>query len=61
LIAIGVALALLRVVSRVGGLAWFGRVPAEIQIERGATRVYAPLPSLLLVSLVLSQLPQRWL
>lgn len=37
-----------------GGLGWFGRLPGDIRIERGATRVYMPFASMLLVSLVLS-------
>jgi DUF2905 family protein len=39
-----------------GGLAWFGRLPGDIRIESAHTRVYIPLTSMLLVSLVLSAL-----
>jgi hypothetical protein len=39
-----------------GGLAWFGRLPGDIRIGSAHTRVYIPLTSMLLVSLVLSAL-----
>lgn len=37
-----------------GWLSWFGRLPGDIRYERGATRVYIPLASMLLVSLLLT-------
>ena len=39
-----------------GALSWFGRLPGDIRIERGNTRVYAPIVSMLLASLALSLL-----
>ena len=36
--------------------AWFGRLPGDIRYEGRRTRVYAPLASMLLLSLVLSLL-----
>jgi len=35
-------------------LTWFGRLPGDIRYEGQRTRVYAPLASMLLLSLVLS-------
>lgn len=35
-------------------LAWFGRLPGDMRYEGRRTRVYAPLASMLLLSLVLS-------
>jgi hypothetical protein len=35
-------------------LAWFGRLPGDIRYEGQRTRVYAPLASMILLSLVLS-------
>lgn len=35
-------------------LAWFGRLPGDMSYEGQRTRVYAPLASMLLLSLVLS-------
>ena len=37
-------------------LAWFGQLPGDIRYEGRRTRVYAPLASMLLLSLVLSLL-----
>jgi hypothetical protein len=37
-----------------GSLSWFGRLPGDIRIERDAVRVYVPIVSMLLVSLVVS-------
>jgi hypothetical protein len=39
-----------------GALGWFGRLPGDIRIERENARVYVPLTSMLLVSVVLSLL-----
>jgi hypothetical protein len=35
-------------------LTWFGRLPGDIRYEGRRTRVYAPLASMLILSLVLS-------
>ncbi|GAB3237603.1 DUF2905 domain-containing protein [Hymenobacter seoulensis] len=35
-------------------LSWFGRLPGDIRIERPGFRFYAPLVSMLLVSLLIS-------
>jgi uncharacterized membrane protein len=48
----GILIALLGVLVWVGGLAWFGRLPGDIRIERGNVRIYIPLISMLLVSVV---------
>ncbi len=37
-----------------GGLGWFGRLPGDIRIERETVRVYLPLASMLVVSVVVS-------
>jgi hypothetical protein len=37
-----------------GRLSWFGRLPGDIRYEGRRTRVYAPLVSMLLLSLVFS-------
>ena len=42
------------VLAWTGALSWFGRLPGDIRIERGNTRVYIPLVSMLLVSVVVS-------
>ena len=37
-----------------GGFSWFGRLPGDIRYEGEHVRFYAPLVSMLLISLVLS-------
>lgn len=37
-----------------GAVSWFGRLPGDIRYESGSTRVYIPITSMILVSLVLS-------
>ena len=54
LVALGVVLVVVGVVAWAGGLSWFGRLPGDVRIERGSTRVYAPFVSMLVVSVVLS-------
>ena len=54
LIAIGVALILIGLLFWSGSLAWFGRLPGDIRIERETVRIYVPIVSMLLVSVVVS-------
>jgi di/tricarboxylate transporter len=54
LIVVGLGIALVGVLLWSGGLAWFGRLPGDIRIERDTVRVYIPLVSMFLVSVVLS-------
>ena len=35
-------------------LNWFGRLPGDIRIENGNTRVFIPITSMLIVSIVLT-------
>jgi hypothetical protein len=39
-----------------GTLGWFGRLPGDIRFERDGVRVYFPIVSMVVVSLVLSAL-----
>ena len=54
LVLAGLALVVVGVVAWAGGLSWFGRLPGDIRIERENVRVYVPLVSMLLVSVVLT-------
>jgi hypothetical protein len=51
LVGLGLLLVVVGLVAWAGGLSWFGRLPGDLRWERGAVRVYAPLASMLLVSL----------
>lgn len=35
-------------------LGWFGRLPGDIRIENGSTRIFIPITSMLVISIVLS-------
>ncbi len=39
-----------------GALSWFGKLPGDIRIETERTRIYIPITSMILISLVLSLL-----
>ena len=54
LIAAGVALVVVGLLAWAGALSWFGRLPGDIRIERTNARFYAPITSMLIVSLALS-------
>ncbi|WP_337845292.1 DUF2905 domain-containing protein [Thermus sp.] len=58
LLALGLFLALLGLIllSFPKLFAWFGHLPGDIRIEREGVRVYIPLASSLLLSLILSLL-----
>ncbi len=53
-IAAGISIVIIGLVIYSAGLSWFGRLPGDIRIERENLRVYVPITSMLLVSLVLS-------
>jgi len=58
LIGIGLAILALGLLLHFapGALAWFGRLPGDIDIERGNTRFFFPVTSLIIVSIVLTVL-----
>jgi xanthine/uracil permease len=56
IVVIGLVVLLIGLGVWSGALGWFGRLPGDIRIERESTRVYIPLASMLLISVVLSLL-----
>ena len=52
----GVALVLVGLAVWSGALGWFGRLPGDIRIERDSMRIYIPLASMLVISVVLTLL-----
>ena len=56
LVALGVGFVVLGLLVWSGALGWFGRMPGDIRIERESLRVYIPLVSMLIASVVLSAL-----
>lgn len=55
-IGIGVVVFLVGLVMLAGGLNWFGRLPGDIRIERGSTRIFFPITTMILISVGLSLL-----
>jgi uncharacterized membrane protein YidH (DUF202 family) len=54
LILLGAVIIVVGLLTWAGALSWFGRLPGDIRVERGGTRLYVPLVSMLLVSGVVS-------
>ena len=54
IVAIGGVVILIGLLVWTGALSWFGRLPGDIRIERPTTRIYIPITSMLLLSIVLS-------
>jgi hypothetical protein len=54
IVAAGLLLVVAGLLIWAGALNWFGRLPGDIRIERPGVRIYFPLVSMLLLSLVFS-------
>jgi len=50
LVGLGAVVVLVGLLVWSGALAWFGRLPGDIRIEREGLRIYIPLVSMLLLS-----------
>lgn len=64
LIVLGLGLALLGLLAWTGALSWFGRLPGDLRIEGERTRVFLPITSMVVVSVVLTvvvNVVARWL
>jgi hypothetical protein len=56
IVAGGVVLVVVGLLVAAGGLGWFGRLPGDVRLGSGGVRVYVPITSMLLLSVVLSLL-----
>ncbi len=56
IVILGVLLIAIGGLVAVGAFGWFGRLPGDIRIESGSTRIYIPITTMLLLSLGLSLL-----
>lgn len=54
IVVLGIAIALIGLAVWAGGLSWFGRLPGDIRVERETVRIYVPIVSMLILSVVLS-------
>jgi hypothetical protein len=52
----GLAIVVVGALVWLGGFSWFGRLPGDIRIERETVRIYIPLVSMLIISVVLTLL-----
>jgi uncharacterized membrane protein len=56
IVIVGLALIVIGGLVALGAFSWFGRLPGDIRIESGSIRVYIPITTMLLLSVVLSLL-----
>jgi hypothetical protein len=56
LIALGLGLVILGVLFWLGVLSWFGRLPGDIRVERSGLRLYVPITSMIIISVLLTLL-----
>lgn len=54
LVGLGVAAVVVGLLVWAGWLSWFGRLPGDVRIERDNLRVYFPIVSMILISLLLT-------
>lgn len=53
-VAIGVGVVVLGLLIWSGALSWFGRLPGDLRIEGDHTRVFIPITSMVITSVVLT-------
>jgi Protein of unknown function (DUF2905) len=56
LVLLGVAIIVIGLLVWFGAFGWFGHLPGDIRIERENARVYVPIVSMLIISIVLTVL-----
>lgn len=56
LIAVGLAVVAVGLAARYAPwlVSWFGRLPGDVRIDRDGTRIYIPITSMVLISVVAS-------
>ena len=56
IVLLGLILIVVGLVAMRGWLGWFGHLPGDVRIERPNVRVYLPIVSMLLISILFSVL-----
>lgn len=56
LVGLGMAIVLIGLLVWSGAFSWFGRLPGDVRIERESVRVYFPIVSMVVISVILSLL-----
>ncbi|MFA9431056.1 DUF2905 domain-containing protein [Egicoccus sp. AB-alg2] len=54
LVVAGLGVVVLGLLVWTGALGWFGRLPGDVRYQSGTTRVFVPITSMLLASVVLT-------
>lgn len=63
IVALGLGAVVIGLLVAAGGFQWFGRLPGDIRYKGEHTRVYVPITSMIIVSVVLTvilSLLSRW-
>jgi hypothetical protein len=63
LVVVGAGIGVLGLLAATGALGWFGRLPGDLRIEGGRTRVFLPITSMVVVSVaftIVVNLVVRW-
>ena len=55
-VTVGVIVVVLGLMTMRGWLGWFGHLPGDVRVERESVRLYVPIVSMLLISILLSVL-----
>ncbi len=56
IVMLGLILVVVGLVTMRGWLGWFGHLPGDVRVERENMRVYVPIVSMLLISILFSVL-----
>ena len=56
LVGLGALVAVVGLLLYWGGFSWFGRLPGDIRFESESTRVFVPITSMILISILLTVL-----
>lgn len=54
IVVLGLAVAVIGLLVWSGALSWFGRLPGDIRIEKENVKVFFPITSMILISIVLT-------
>jgi hypothetical protein len=54
IIALGVAIVLIGFLVWLGAFSWFGHLPGDIKIDRGSTKIFIPIGSMVVLTVILN-------
>ena len=54
IVALGIVIVLIGLGVWSGALSWFGKLPGDVRIERETVRIYIPIASMVILSMLLS-------